>query len=153
MRFCCHPASLHRWDVGKAGGDDRGDRLDGHFDGRKCMRVGGRWFNLCYLHVGEGAGKGAGTRPPLLLQSSAQHLKLPLLLPHRGQQGGRTRTLLHSHAESRGQDRTGQDRVNTRDLTNTGTSSKNRQNSPVEHTVKEEPWHSDTWNTHTAAKC
>lgn len=62
-----------------------------------------------YLHVGEGAGQGAGTRPPLLLQSSAQHLKLPLLLPHRGQQGGRTRTLLHSHAESRAQDRTGQD--------------------------------------------
>lgn len=67
-----------------------------------------------YLHVGEGAGQGAGTRPPLLLQSSAQHLKLPLLLPHRGQQGGRTRTLLHSHAESRAQDRTGQGRVNTR---------------------------------------
>lgn len=68
-----------------------------------------------YPHVGEGAGQGAGTRPPLLLQSSAQHLKLPLLLPHRGQQGGRTRTLLHSHAESRAQDRTGQDRVNTRE--------------------------------------
>lgn len=68
-----------------------------------------------YLHVGEGAGQGAGTRPPLLLQSSAQHLKLPLLLPHRGQQGGRTRTLLHSHTESRAQDRTGQDRVNTRE--------------------------------------
>lgn len=68
-----------------------------------------------YLHVGEGAGQGASTRPPLLLQSSAQHLKLPLLLPHRGQQGGRTRTLLHSHAESRAQDSTGQDRVNTRD--------------------------------------
>lgn len=68
---------------------------------------GGAGFVPCYLHVGEGAGQGAGTRPPLLLQSSAQHLKLPLLLPHRGQQGGRTRTLLHSHAESRAQDRTG----------------------------------------------
>lgn len=77
-----------------------------------------------YLHVGEGAGQGAGTRPPLLLQSSAQHLKLPLLLPHRGQQGGRTRTLLHSHAESRAQDRTGQDRAGSTpdrtDSTNTG---------------------------------
>lgn len=55
----------------------------------------------CYLHVGEGAGQGAGTRPPLLLQSATQHLKLPLLLPHWGQQGGRTRALLHSHAEGR----------------------------------------------------
>lgn len=69
---------------------------------------GGRGgFVPCYLHVGEGAGQGAGARPPLLLQSSAQHLKLPLLLPHRGQQGGRTRTLLHSHTESRAQDSTG----------------------------------------------
>lgn len=82
---------------------------------RTCVRVSekGRWGRMGvvfprYLHVGEGAGQGAGTRPPLLLQSSAQHLKLPLLLPHRGQQGGRTRTLLHSHAESRAQDRTGQ---------------------------------------------
>jgi len=50
-----------------------------------------------YLRVGEGAGQGAGTRPPLLLQSSAEHLKLPLLLPHRGQQGGRARRApLHS---------------------------------------------------------
>lgn len=40
---------------------------------------GSVWF---YLHVGEGAGQGAGTRPPLLLQCSAEHLKLPLLLPH-----------------------------------------------------------------------
>lgn len=75
-------------------------------------------FVPCYLHVGEGAGQGAGTRPPLLLQSSAQHLKLPLLLPHRGQQGGRTRTLLHSLAESRagtGKDKTGQEKVNTRE--------------------------------------
>lgn len=62
-----------------------------------------------YLHVGEGAGQGACTWPPLLLQSSAQHLKLPFLLPHRGQQGGRARTLLHSHAESRAEDR--QDRA------------------------------------------
>lgn len=61
-----------------------------------------------YLHVGEGAGQGASTWPPLLLQSSAQHLKLSFLLPHRGQQGGRARTLLHSHAESRAEDRTGQ---------------------------------------------
>lgn len=76
----------------------------------------------CYLHVGEGAGQGAGTWPPLLLQSSAQHLKLPLLLPHRGQQGGRTRTLLHSHAESRAQDRTGQGQHQSRDSTSTQTS-------------------------------
>lgn len=85
---------------------------------KKRMRVGGKdeeGIVRCYLHVGEGAGQGAGTRPPLLLQSSAQHLKLPLLLPNRGQQGGRTRTLLHSHAESRAQDRTEQDRVNTRE--------------------------------------
>ena len=85
----------------------------------------GAWFVPCYLHVGEGAGQGAGTRPPLLLQSSAQHLKLPLLLPHRGQQGGRTRTLLHSHAESRAEDRTGQDRTRSTpesrgESTNTG---------------------------------
>lgn len=71
-------------------------------EGTKGRRVRGR-----YLHVGEGAGQGAGTRPPLLLQSPAQHLKLPLLLPHGGQQGGRTCTLLHSHTESRAQDRTG----------------------------------------------
>lgn len=73
------------------------------------LRVVGAWSAGHYLQGGEGAGQGAGARPPLLLQSSAQHLKLPLLLPHRGQQGGRTRTLFHSHAESRAQDRTGQD--------------------------------------------
>lgn len=85
------------------------DESKGCFDGKQCVRDGGgrAGFVWCYLHVGEGAGQGASTRPPLLLQSSAQHLKLPLLLPHRGQQGGRTRTLLHSHAESRAQDRKG----------------------------------------------
>lgn len=76
------------------------------WEGRMTSVWGVVWF---YLHVGEGAGQGAGTRPPLLLQSSAQHLKLPLLLPHWGQQGGRTRTLLHSHAESRSEHRTGKD--------------------------------------------
>lgn len=71
--------------------------------GGKKLWLGG---SLRYLHVGEGAGQGASTWPPLLLQSSAQHLKLPLLLPHGGQQGGRTCTLLHSHTESRAQERT-----------------------------------------------
>lgn len=54
---------------------EEGDDLGGWVG----LERGSVWF---YLHVGEGAGQGAGTRPPLLLQSSAEHLKLPLLLPH-----------------------------------------------------------------------
>lgn len=101
---------------------------EGHWEVCAVLGMGRGGFDPCYLHVGEGAGQGAGARPPLLLQSSAQHLKLPLLLPHGGQQGGRTRTLLHSHAESRAQDRTGQSQHQRarRGFTNTEISSKNR---------------------------
>lgn len=106
------------------------------FGWKMCMRVDGKGFGPCYLHVGEGAGQGAGTRPPLLLQSSAQHLKLPLLLPHRGQQGGRTCTLLHSHAESREQDRTGQGQPESRVKFNQHPDFKGQTESPKHKHIK-----------------